>query len=72
MDKTTFTATFKSGHTVTRSLPARSAERSPFTHAVLRTRPVAGSGARLVTFHRSEDEAKTVAGKRGEIVAVTR
>jgi hypothetical protein len=63
--KTTYTATFKDGRTVTReSVPGRygyAAKRNVGTQA--------GRGP-TVTFHRTEAQARGIAGKSGEVVAV--
>lgn len=66
-DRLTYTATFADGHTATRTASRRHA----YTHASMVTRPVAGPGARLVRFHRSEDAARAMAGKRAKIAPVS-
>jgi hypothetical protein len=64
-DRPTFTAYFGPGNIYTR----QQVGRRPFTHAALA--PTRTAGPRRATFHRSEQDARAFATKRGQVVVVT-
>jgi propanediol dehydratase large subunit len=60
--ETTITATFKDGHTATRRT------RAAYFWAVKRNVGTQAGRGPTITFHRTEEQARGIAGKRGEVV----